>query len=162
MSCMMLTDESLAILSMACAKITTYPEQYQIFPPYSLQNALHGLPSNNTEARAQKIFDRLYLLNLSAYAERYRENFVPIVPDINLNTYYDILPRYEYNPKTKTGTVHPIHYRLYKIIQCFLYQVDDGKEARTDPLVLGLQDLERYIANYIISNTTAYNTAPWG
>ena len=98
----MLTDESLAILSMACAKITTYPEQYQIFPPYSLQNALHGLPSNNTEARAQKIFDRLYLLNLSAYAERYRENFVPIVPDIDLNTYYDILPRYEYNPDRKS------------------------------------------------------------
>lgn len=161
MSCIMLSNESLAILANSCAKISIHPDYYQISAPSSLCNALHALPSFEVNRRAQKIFERLYLLNANAYDERYKKMVVNLAPSIDLNMYDSIQP-VEYDPKNRICIVKPFHYRLYKIIQCYLYQVDDNKTTRTDPLVLALYDLKESIGLYIIENTVEYHAACWG
>ena len=103
------------------------------------------------------IFNALYSLNVRAVNGRYNDNEPEeIEKPKNYPTLYH--PR---DYKNGHDLIKPWHYKLFKTLQCFIYQCCEDATIN-DPLYKALERLEHVIAFYIVQNQEEYTKAPWG
>ena len=104
-------------------------------------------------ANREKVFEKLYNLNLSAVNSRYCE------ADSAIDTYTDCQlwtkPNYKFHWICEAN-----HYQMLKTLQCFIYQCSEDIN-RNNPILAGLEQLEQSIKNLIISSLDLYNEAKW-
>jgi len=161
MSCFIMETKAIAALAVAIEKLINMGFNYFGFSvPDSLYKALyecaqvypHGFFSK------KEIFSALYILNCRAYNTKYKvEEEAELIPEPDFSG-CDITERLQYNGHY---IVKEWHYRLMKLLDCFLYQVSEDA-TYNDPLTIGLQDLSRTLCGFIVRNNDMYDKFPWG
>lgn len=93
---------------------------------------------------ARKVYRKLYIANLKAYNGRYRNHD-------EVKTFDKYEPSEAPRDKIK----------LYKHIQCYLYQCAEDPVYNT-PIYKAVQDLKNSLAESIINDLPEYEAAKWG
>lgn len=157
MSSFILSTQTHATLSNSLAYILNSGfNRFGFEAPESLHKALRDCRDRYGDYCAERIYTRLYNLNLSAYAGRYATATDP-VPDMP-SVPQLIQPR-EYADFHEV--LLPWHYRFCKMLDCLIYQASEDA-TRNDPLYLALVDFSRIYKSFLVVNTAEYNAAPWG
>lgn len=161
MSCFMMDPRALAVLAEGVEKTLNMGYSYMGMDALeSLRDALKDCADRYGFFSRSKIFARLYALNYAAFADRYDGRHLegidetPAAPDIP-----DQLHRVEY--ADGRHTIEPLHYRFAKLIECYLYQCEEG-QTPSDPLYKGMEDFRRVWFGFIVRNAAEYAAAPWG
>ena len=89
----------------------------------------------------KELGDRLYKLNASAVAQRYREEAETI--------------KYDDEPMLSFSKIN-----MLKALQCLNYQCSEGDIPDT-PIYKALNDIEHSLASIIIHDLKEYDDAPW-
>lgn len=149
MSCFVMNTESLSTLAVYIADMLNFPHEFHLSLPdgiYQFADCKYEDDPNLFDK--EKIYEKLYRLNLAAYHERYgREpNESNEIPDFHPN-HYEIPPRRD-------------NYTLLKIFDCYLYQTNEGSCADCD-LRKELKMLRDGLKTFNINNTPAYVNATW-
>lgn len=128
--------------------------------PESLRDALKDCADRHGFYDGAKIFAKLYSLNYWAYAERYEgrhpEDVAEQPEPVAVNS---LLARVEY--ANGHFTVKPEHYKYTKLLECFMYQCNEGSAVKTQ-LYKGLDDLKRRWYSFLVCNSDEWAAAPWG
>lgn len=98
----------------------------------------------------------LYLLNVNAVEQRYPD----CVRNPN-NLPGQVNEAGKHIPYRYRSTIPPRAVQLYKSIQCYLYQVNEG-DAKEAPLYKHLQAYLDTLARSIVESSSDYNKANWG
>ena len=157
MSCCVLSTTHIAILARGIEKLINAPGMKE----YGTHNLLRVFGDCRTEGWAdeEKIYTKLYKLNLKAYENRYNEKGDDYVP--RPFNYPDILPF----PKPSKKILHcyevtAAHYQFLKLLRSYKYQINEdgleGNEIRKE-----IEKVIQNLKNYIINNNEEYNKAKW-
>ena len=168
MSCFVMNRESLSTLAAFIADMLNFPHEFQLSLPDGIyQFADCGYEDDPNLFNEEKIYEKLYRLNLAAYHERYgREpNESSEIPDFH-PLRYAIPPRIwthiQFDGKTRgIHAILPDHYAILKTFSCYLYQTNEGSCTDCD-LRKELKTLRDGLEKFIINNTAEYVIAPWG
>lgn len=165
MSCFVMEPESIAALSEFAADLLNHGfDHYGFDPPDELAKALPGCRDPYCFFVPQKIYERLYALNVAAYTGRYKREIDgegqrlddEQAPDIKTGDYIihsGIMGRHD---------LAPWHFRLVKLLQCYNYQVAEDVTIN-HPLAIALRKLEQTLNSFIVTKSPEYNAAPgWG
>lgn len=160
--------ESLSTLAAFIADMLNFPHEFQLSLPDGIyQFADCDYEDDPNLFNEEKIYEKLYRLNLAAYHERYgREpNESNEIPDFH-PLRYAIPPRIwthiQFDGKTRgVHAILPEHYAILKTFNCYLYQTNEGSCTDCD-LRKELKTLRDGLVNFIINNTAEYVIAPWG
>lgn len=158
MSCNIMSTQSHATLANSLTYIMNSGfNRFGFEAPESLYKALRDCRDRYGDYSAEPIYNRLYSLNLAAYAGRYSKTMpadpvpdMPSVPQL-------IQPREYYHHEI----LLPWHYRFCKMLDCLIYQTSEDA-TRNDPLYLALLDFSRIYKSFLVLNTAEYHAAPWG
>lgn len=164
MSCFIMQAEGLAALAEFTADLLNYGfNHYGFEAPDELSKALPGCRDPYCFFDPQKIYERLYALNVAAYTGRYRRE---------TNGEGRRLDG-EQAPQIETGNyciqdtsgghkLAPWHFRLAKLLHCYNYQVAEDATIN-HPLTVALKKLERNLNSFIVTKSPEYDEAPgWG
>ena len=155
MSCFVMDARATAALALTVEEVLNMGFNYFGFDaPPALFEALEDCKDPAGFYQAKPIFARLYALNIRAYAGRYHEEADTTPPDVDFTGLKISQP-------PEANTVKPWHYRWLKLVDCYIYQVEEDATAR-DPLALAMQDLSRVLSRFIATNSDEYAAAPWG
>lgn len=157
MSCTVLSTQHIATIARGIEKIINAPGLNE----FKSENLSKVFGDCRTEGWAdeEKIYKKLYELNLKAYEERYKEkgdNYIP-----KPFNYPDILP-FPKVSKTTFGIYEltPAHYQFLKLLESYNYQIcEDGlkeNEVRKE-----LIKVVEKIKKFIINNNEEYDKAKW-
>lgn len=115
--------------------------------------------------REEKIYNRLYALNVSAYRGRYPEETVEYMPDYKETIKYKQAVYGPMNPDDErsgyTAQAQPWHFEMLKRLDCFLYQCAEDATLNTD-LYKALKALQVELMRFICQHSTAYTAHEWG
>lgn len=104
----------------------------------------------------EKISEILHRINASAYAERYKE------PDLELFGAPESRRRYSLWKLPERVGFDEIpqdwHYALAALIDCWLYQTDEGNAAIADKR-LAVQEFGKHLNRLIVQHSAAYHKA---
>lgn len=157
MSCCVLSTTHIAILARGIEKIINAPG----LNDFKSENLSKVFEDCRTEGWAdeEKIYKKLYELNLKAYESRYKEigdNYIP-----KPFNYPDILPFPEVSKTTfHVYEVTPAHYQFLKLLRSYNYQINEyGLEE--NKVRKELEKVVQKIKNFIIDNSEEYNKAKW-
>lgn len=162
MSCFIMHPDAIATVAEGLEKVLNMG--YNVFgieAPETLTEALAGsclCTDKYGFFHVEKIYKALYTLNAAAYAERYREgldDFIPAYPE----KVKSLLPR----PEWAAGRyiVQPEFYHYTQLLECLIYQCDEGSAAKTQ-LYKGLEEFKRRLWAFIIHNSAEYKSFTWG
>lgn len=168
MSCFVMNAERISTLAAFIADMLNFPAEFQLSLPDGIyQFADCGYEDDPNFFNEEKIYEKLYRLNLAAYHERYgREpNESNDIPDFH-PLRYAIPPRIwthiQFDGKTRgIYAILPEHYAILKTFNCYLYQTNEGICTDCD-LRKELKTLRDGLEKFIINNTAEYVIAPWG
>lgn len=161
MSCFVMNKEPLAALANAVEALLNCGYNYWGFEaPASLYEALADCKTSCTYF-AEKIYRRLYAVNIWAYNGRYGNHEEPVdeeAPIIEGNKYIIHHP-----PKYRKSSfaVRPWHYQLAKLLDCWLYQTAENMTYQ-DPLRLAMAEFRNNLYGFIVTHSPGYTTAQWG
>ncbi len=161
----MLENRKIAALSEYIATLSNAGADFFGYSiPKKLQAALDECRDRSGYMSAEKVYIKLFDLNATAYAGRYKNETKP-EPEPLPAIYPRIFQRREQG-KDESITewyeqIKPWHYELLKLTECFIYQCNEYP-AHEQPLFEGLQALKRTQEHHIISNQPEYIKAPWG
>lgn len=160
MSCFIMDTNATATVAEGLEKVLNMG--FNVFgfeAPETLVEALAGTCADRYGYfDAEKIYIALYTLNACAYAERYQkglDDFVPAYPE----KVKSLLPR----PVWDAGRfiVVPEVYHYIKLLECLIYQCNEGKTAKT-AMYKGLEDFKRVLYAFVLHNSAEWKAAPWG
>lgn len=159
MSCMMMNPEPLAAIANATETALNSGFNYMGFDaPAELYNAARDLKVCGLY-NARLIYKKLYQLNAAAYAGRYQTDGSQEAPEIDL-TRYTVHHAPEY--AEHHHAVRPWHYRLAKLLDCWLYQTCEGA-TDCDPFREGMRKFRNALFDFIVERSQEYDDAPgWG
>lgn len=164
MSCFVMTNDDICEIALFCEEILNMGYDFLgMNAPKTLHRCLKDSAINNAGFFCgSKIFNFLYAMNLSAYAECYKEpellfNVIPMYTEPNVG-----VPSC-HRAKWAEGhfQVQPWHYRMAKLLDCWIYQCTEGKHPDTE-LYKAMGELRNTLYEFIIQNTQEYFDAPWG
>lgn len=151
MSCFVMDDRAVSAIANTIDTLLFVGYNYFGFEcPESLREALHGCTG------AKKIYTALYKTNLQAYNGRYRES-IEEIPEFTDDC--EIKKRPEY--KDHHYVVQPWHYQFAKLVDCYIYQLEE-EATRNSPILAGMKDLREALFRFIVGNSDEYQAAPWG
>ncbi len=165
MSCFILNDEKIAGLAEYIAALYNMGFDYFGYSiPENLGRELSACVDRSGFMDSKKIYLRLFDMNATAYAGRYKEpkaepadpaalKFPQIYKAREAGTDPDIKEWFE--------DIKPWHYELLKLTQCFIYQCSEDATHK-EPLYIALKELEAEQLAHIISNQPDYIKAAWG
>lgn len=164
MSCLIMDYEPLCKLSTWIASLA---ENGYIYYGFDMPEALRiSLRAFGGDLKPESIYNRLYAMNASAYAERYEEPDTPREPFQPFKAICAYMPP-EYNTITVDGCnivrhkPQKWHYKMAKRLDFFLYQCDEGR-VRYDTLFSALRELSDLLKMFIVQNSPDYISAKWG
>lgn len=161
MSCFVMKPEALAALANAVeTRLNIGYDFWGFEAPDSLYDVLRDCKRSYTYF-AEEIYHRLYAVNVRAYNGRYARHEEPAdeeAPAINVNDYIVHRPP-EY--REHSFAVLPWHYRLAKLIDCWLYQTAEDATYK-DPLRLAMQEFRDGLYHFIVQHRPEYRDAQWG
>lgn len=166
MSCFIMDDSALSALAdfIGCLLDNGY-NYFSFFSPTTLHIALDDCYDGGGLYRAEKIYNRLYALNVAAYRGRYPEETVDYFPDYKENIKYKPTVYGPMNPEDgRSGyaaQVQPWHFEMLKRLDCFLYQCAEDATYKTD-LYKALKELQVELMRFICQHSTAYTAHEWG
>ena len=105
----------------------------------------------------ENVFNILTQMNYSAVNQRYKEHDFDTEPFINNYTRF----KRPINYNNGIFEIPTSYYQLLKTIDCYLYQCSEGNVPES-ALYKAVQSIRNTLANWIISNTPAFNAAEWG
>lgn len=151
MSCFIVSNKSLLkICEMVCVSVSftnhaALPENDALL--YALKYCFNE----------QHIFQKLFDMSYSAYKIRYQNAEIPS----NSGKY--ICPNFVLPVKYENGItqVEPWHYEAVNLLDCYLYQCNEGNEIHKWALYLGIQDLRTSLLHFIVTNHAHYIAAAW-
>ena len=154
MSCFLVEEKTVAAIADYIEKLCNCGFEYNgMSCPESLRAEI-GFGFVN----ARNIYYQLIELNRRAYFGRYKNE--------NENDYvveeykpHDISRRTEY--EAGHFKIEYWHYNILKQLSCFIYQCNEDANNEND-LLKGLEDLEKSLAWFIVSNSAEFNRAEWG
>ena len=119
MSCFVMNAERISTLAAFIADMLNFPHEFQLSLPAGIyhQFADCGYEDDPNLFNEEKIYEKLYRLNLAAYHERYGR---------------------EPNESDEIPDFHPLNgntqgiYTILKIFDCYLYQTNEGICADCD------------------------------
>lgn len=157
MSCCVLSPKHIATLARGIEKLINAPGMKE----YGTQDLLRVFRDCRTEGWADenKIYKKLYALNLEVFNSRYdkKKEVIPEIPE----DIPDLLPF----PRENTNEFHiyritPKHYQFLKLLECYYYQInEDGFEK--NEIRLELKKVIRNLQNFIKDNNEEYDKAKW-
>lgn len=110
----------------------------------------------NGRFAGEKISEILHRINASAYAERYKEN------DLELFSAPESRRKYSIWELPERDGIDEIpqdwHYALTALIDCWLYQTDEGNAAIADKR-LAVQEFARQLTRQIVQHSDGYRKA---
>lgn len=161
MSCFIMECKALAAIANATASLLKDGFNYWGFPaePELYEACTSCLQGTDL---AKSIYQKLYAINVAAYAGRYEDHQEVLMSsaalDIDVSPYKIHEPRKIHNYH---GVVFAWHYKLAKLIDCWLYQTAEY-DTVNDPLRAGMQTFKNSLYNYIVMNNDIYEQAGWG
>lgn len=160
MSCLMMDSKPLAALANAVEARLNYDYNYWGFEaPDSLFLELEDCKSSCTY-HAGPIYRRLYALNARAYDGRYKDHEGPAgreAPDVDVSRYVVHRgPEYRENG----FAVRPWHYRLARILDCWLYQTAESG-TWDDPLRLAMEEFRDGLFRFVVTNHPEFVDLRW-
>lgn len=107
---------------------------------------------------AEKIYKKLYAINTAAYCGRYQDDAAEEAPEIDIRKYHFYRP-----PEFASlyYAIAPWHYKAHKLLEFWLYQTCEDATIRC-PLRLALSDLHSTLESFIVHNSGAWHSFPWG
>jgi len=161
MSCFVMNKEPLAALANAVEDRTRCGYNYWGFEaPASLYEALADCRTSYTYS-AEKIYHRLYAVNVQAYNGHYGNHEEPVdeeAPTVDVSRYIVHRPP-EY--REHSFAVRPWHYQLAKLLDCWLYQTAEVM-THQDPLRLAIAEFCDNLYSFIVTHSPEYTAARWG
>lgn len=159
MSCLMMNEKALAAIALSVESLLNIGYNAWGFEaPESLFEALRDCENEFSSFYAEKIYEKLYILNFRSYAGRYKEPLNITPPDVDFSS-VKLWERPEYN--NGFYTIKEWHYKLLKLLDCFNYQTSEQTTSR-DPLKKAMDEFARVLSGFIARNSAAYEAAPWG
>lgn len=167
MSCFIMREDSIAALSEFTADLLNFGfTRYGFSAPEELAKALSDCRDFYHFFDSQKIYKRLYALNVAAYNGRYgRYERAANGESSDLDS--------EQAPEIKTSDycIHdingghklaPWHFRIVKLLACYNYQIAEDVTAK-HPLTTALKGLEHQLNSFIVIKSPEWEAAPsWG
>lgn len=130
--------------------------------PRSLSFALADCVDVYGDLVGDKIYTKLYALNVAAYNGRYSDwNASEDAPDRPAGK--RLLPvcvEYE-GGFGGHFIVEPIHYDLARCLDFYIYQCSEDATYKSD-LLQGMKELAHTVKNFIASNSAEYKKGEWG
>ncbi len=165
MSCYILDAEKMAGLAEYIAALANMGLDYfGYYIPDSLARALSDCRDRSGFMNAEKVYLRLFDLNATAYAGRYKDETKP-EPEPRPAPYPQIYKAREQEYIEDLNEyyfkIEQWHYDLLKLTQIYIYQCSESP-AYNEPLYKALEELERAQERYILYNQPEYIRAPWG
>ena len=161
MSCFIMDYKAVAVLADGVEKALNLGYGFLgLDAPETLREALKDCADRYGYFDRGRIFANLCGLNYWAYAERYNGRHLegteeaPEMPEAPA-----LINRVGYADGHYTLT--PEHYRWAKLLECYLYQCDEGSAAKTQ-LYKGLEALQRRWLAFLVYNHDDWAAAPWG
>lgn len=110
----------------------------------------------NGRFSGERISEILHRINAQAYAERYKESEQELFSAPESRRKYSIWEL----PERIDGNEIPQdwHYTLLALIDCWLYQTDNGNAAIADKR-LAVQECNKHLSQLIVQHSTAYRNA---
>lgn len=109
---------------------------------------------NGGRFSGENISEILHSINAQAYAERYHENDLELFSAPESGRKYSIWQLPERNDKCFESP-HGWHYTLVALIDCWLYQTDEGNAAIADKR-LAIQEFGRQLSRLIVQHSAEY------
>lgn len=158
MSCFILSNEKLSILAKSIHTVITGGGDYCGFE--GSKNAPRLLIKCKEEYDGTgevELFHVLADLNGAAYYSRYKESAEPGYFVFDQNA-----PEYVTPIKYKDGAyiITPEHYKLLKLLNCYLYQVSERATYKSEIKEI-LEDIRDSLGDMILYNNPEYVAAPW-
>ena len=105
----------------------------------------------------ENVFNILTQMNYSAVNQRYKEHDFAIEPFTNNYVRFERPTNYD----NGIFEIPASYYQLLKTMDWYLYQCSEGNVPES-ALYKAVQSIRSTLANWIISNTPAFNAAKWG
>lgn len=163
MSCFIMNDTAIATLAEGLARVLNGGYNvYGFSAPETLREALKGCADRyGFFDNVAPIFSELYRLNLAAFTWRYDGRHLedvdpaPSCPECIKNLLH--------RPIWEDGRyiVPAAHYHFIQLLECFLYQCDEGPTPKA-ALYQGLDELKRYLWAFVVHNSAEYKSFNWG
>lgn len=161
MSCVVMKCELLAALANAVeARLNCNYNFWGFEAPHSLYTALDDCRTVPLYA-AEKIYRKLYVLNVQAYNERYKSRKEPLSEEIPVVVVsaYTVHHKPEY--RNHGFAVRPWHYHLALLLNSWLYHTLEGA-VKDHPLRLAMRDFRDCLYGFIVQNSPPYTAVRWG
>lgn len=162
MSCMIMNPEPLAAIANATETLLNCGYEYFGFgATYQMHDAFRDCQTCGFYS-AEKIYKKLYAVNVVAYNGRYNDHETPdddTAPTIDGSRYKVHQPP-EY--AEHHHAVRPWHYRLAKLLDFWLYQTGEYATWK-DPTRAAMFDFQKALFEFIVQRSSEYDNAPaWG
>jgi len=158
MSCRVMKIESLAELASYMAALMNLGfDFFQHSAPAALFETTRDCRKSYF-CSSRKLYEKLYSLNVAAFNGRYKEDDTTAAPDVDIDKYstYERLTFEDFPPQVATW-----HYRIAKLLDCWLYQTDEDA-THADDFRMAVAELRRVLVDFIVSNSAAYKAIEWG
>lgn len=159
MSCWIVKPESIAKIANLISDVNY--NTWSLSLPESVHYAFNYCKNSYRFFEPEKICKFLAIENYLAYDCRYKTKSEPD----EIECYYlDCIEALSNNqvsaPVWENGkrTITSDHIQLFKTLQCYLYQVEDGAENN---IYKSLAEFEKLYAFWIIANSDTYNSCKW-
>ena len=165
MSCFIMNDSALSALADFIGCLLNHGYNYFSFPAPAILHIELNDCNEHGSYQEEKIYNRLYSLNVAAYRGRYPEETVDYWPDYKENIKYKPTTYGPMNPDDErsgyTAQVQPWHFEMLNRLDCFLYQCAEDATYNTD-LYKALKALQVELMRFICQHSTPYTAHKWG
>ena len=161
MSCIVMKCESLAALANAVETRLNCGYNYWGFEaPDSLYQELSDCRSVRLYC-AERIYRKLYALNVRAYNGRYKDHEEPVDEDAPIIDGSGYVVHHGPEYREHGFAVRPWHYHLASLLDFWLYHTLEDA-TRNDPLRLAMQDFRDSLYGFIVRNSPPYTAVRQG
>jgi len=164
MSCFIQKKENTAAIADFISALYNMGHDYfGMYPPDSIHTETRDLRDRYGYLKEDALYIRLRYLNYLAYEGRYKHATEESINSANFEDFEPYEANIVYKRAEWLGGIYKVekwHYKMLKMIQCYLYQCDESA-TKDEPMIKAVREVVNVLKTFIVMNQPEYDEIDW-